>query len=135
MACARRNLPVKSVHRDEFSLYTELLRAIRQEAGHTQITIAAKLGRPQNQISTIERGKVRLDFLQLRDWCLACNTTLVALAARFDERLAELAAAPPAKAQRKASGTEKKSSGSAGPAAKAASRSSNSVTKATKSRP
>lgn len=126
---------MKSVHRDEFSLYTELLRAIRQEAGHTQISIAAKLGRPQNQISTIERGKVRLDFLQLRDWCLACNTTLVAMAARFDERLAEITAAPPAKAQRKASGSGKKASGTAGPAAKAASRSSNSVTKATKSRP
>lgn len=124
---------MKSVHRDEFSLYTELLRAVRQEAGHTQISMAAKLGRPQNQISTIERGKVRLDFLQLRDWCLACNTTLVALAARFDERLAELTPAAPAKTQRKASGSGKKATGSAD-ATKAASRSSNSTTKGRKPR-
>lgn len=126
---------MKSIHRDEFSLYTELLRAVRQEAGHTQVSIAQQLGRPQNQISTIERGKVRLDFLQLRDWCLACDTTLVALAARFDERLAELTAAVPVRTQLKESGSVKKPAGSSGAAPKAASRSSNSVTKASKSRP
>lgn len=126
---------MKSIHRDEFSLYTELLRAVRQEAGHTQISIAAKLGRPQNQISTIERGKVRLDFLQLRDWCLACNTTLVALAARFDERVAELAAssAAPARVQRKGPTSPKKAPSEGAPS-KTASRSSNSVTKASKPR-
>lgn len=123
---------MKSIHRDEFSLYTELIRAVRQEAGHTQISIAAKLGRPQNQISTIERGKVRLDFLQLRDWCLACNTTLADLATRFDERLAELAQASAARPQRK--GSAKKAPASNGTAPPAPSHSSNSTTKVRKSR-
>lgn len=124
---------MKSIYRDEFALFTQLLREIRQEAGHTQITIAASLGRPQNVISTIERGKLRLDFLQLRDWCLACNTTLIALATRFEELLAEQEPAP-GKAQRKGS-SKKGDAVLAGDSSSAAKRSSKAATKVGKAKP
>lgn len=120
---------MKSIHRDEFALFTQLLREVRQEAGHTQISISAALGRPQNVISTIERGKLRLDFLQLRDWCRACNTTLIALATRFEERLAEQEAATAG--QRRPG----KKDSSAGVSPSAAKRASKSVTKASRVKP
>jgi transcriptional regulator with XRE-family HTH domain len=122
---------VKSIYRDEFALFTQLLRDLRQEAGHTQISIAATLGRPQNVISTIERGKLRLDFLQLRDWCLACNTTVVALASLFEERLAAQEAAS-ASTQRKVPAKKRPGGGSAPSAAK---RVAKTATKVVKSKP
>lgn len=122
---------MKSIYRDEFAVFIQLLRDLRQEAGHTQISIAAKLGRPQNVISTIERGKLRLDFLQLRDWCRACNTTVVDLASRFEEGLAAQEATS-ASNQRKASA--KKSAGS-GAAPVAAKRTAKTATKGAKSKP
>lgn len=123
---------MKSIHRDEFALFTQLLREVRQEAGHTQISIAAAVGRPQNVVSTIERGKLRLDFLQLRDWCRACNTTLIALATRFEDRLVEQEAAT---AGQRKPGKKGDSSPAAGASPSAAKRPSKSVTKARKSRP
>lgn len=119
---------MKSIHRDEFSIYTALLRDVRQQAGHTQISIAAALGRPQNVVSTIERGKLRLDFLQLRDWCRACNITLIDLATRFEALLAEQEAT--AANQRKPS----KKDSYPGSSPSAAKRASKSVTKASKPR-
>lgn len=124
---------MKSIHREEFALFTRLLREIRQEAGLTQVTIAEKLGRPQNVVSTIELGRLRLDFLQLRDWCLACDTTVIALASRFEERLAEHEAESTV-AQRKGA-TKKGSSSAGGAAASAAKLASKATTKAVKSKP
>jgi transcriptional regulator with XRE-family HTH domain len=91
----------KSIHRAEFLVLCELLRDVRLQAGLTQTVLAKKLKRPQTFVSTVERGLVRQDFLQLRDWCLRCGTTLEALSAEFEVRLKETkkagrrAAAPP----------------------------------------
>jgi transcriptional regulator with XRE-family HTH domain len=79
----------KSIHRFEHTLLCDLLRELRQRAGLTQAVLARKLKRPQTFVSTAERGQVRQDFLQLRDWCARCGTTLSALADEFEARLKE----------------------------------------------
>lgn len=79
----------KSIHRAEYLVLCELLRDVRLHAGLTQAALAKKLKRPQTFVSTVERGLVRQDFLQLRDWCLRAGTTLEALSAEFEVRLKE----------------------------------------------
>ncbi|MBL8297787.1 MAG: helix-turn-helix transcriptional regulator [Rhodanobacteraceae bacterium] len=79
----------KSIHRAEYLVLCELLRDVRLQAGLTQVALAKKLKRPQTFVSTVERGLVRQDFLQLRDWCVRCGTDLQALSAEFEVRLKE----------------------------------------------
>ncbi len=77
----------KSIHRPEHQLLTVLLRDLRKQAGLTQATLAKKLKRPQTFVSTVERGLVRQDFLQLRDWCKRCGVSVADLALEFEVRL------------------------------------------------
>jgi transcriptional regulator with XRE-family HTH domain len=77
----------KSIHRPEHQLFTDLLRDMRKQAGLTQATLAKKLKRPQTFVSTVERGLVRQDFLQLRDWCKRCGVSVADLALEFEAQL------------------------------------------------
>jgi len=77
----------KSLHRPEHKLFMALLRDMRRHAGLTQEVLAEKLKRPQTFVSAVERGRVRQDFLQLRDWCGYCGTTVARLADDFEEKL------------------------------------------------
>lgn len=74
----------KSIARPEYLLFCGALRSIRISAGLTQAQLAKKLRKPQTFVSAVERGKIRLDFLQLRDWCRLCKTSLPALNDRFE---------------------------------------------------
>jgi transcriptional regulator with XRE-family HTH domain len=77
----------KSLYRPENRVFLEVLRDIRERAGMTQIDLGLRLGRTQNYVSTAERGAVRLDGLQLRDWCQACGTDLVSWAREIESQL------------------------------------------------
>ena len=77
----------KSIYRPEIQVVIGLLREMREATGLNQTAFAAKLGRSQTYISQAERGAVRLDVLQLRDWCHACDTDLVAWAQRMESAL------------------------------------------------
>jgi len=44
----------------------------------TQAQIASRLGKPQSYLSKVETGERKLDFLEIRDYCLACNQDFVA---------------------------------------------------------
>jgi transcriptional regulator with XRE-family HTH domain len=77
----------KSLYRPENLVFLATLRAIRERAGLTQVGLAEHLGRSQNHVTAAERGVVRLDGLQLRDWCLACGTDLMAWAAEIEKHL------------------------------------------------
>ncbi|MBN8741085.1 MAG: hypothetical protein BGP24_20060 [Lysobacterales bacterium 69-70] len=79
----------KSIHRPEHAQLVSLLRELRLRAGLTQAALARKLKRPQTFVSTVERGLVRQDFLQLRDWCARCGTSVSALSDEFEVRLKE----------------------------------------------
>jgi transcriptional regulator with XRE-family HTH domain len=78
----------KSIHRPEHQVVCAVLRDVRLNAGLTQEVLAKKLKRPQTFVSTVERGLVRQDFLQLRDWCTKCGSTVADMATEFEVRLA-----------------------------------------------
>jgi transcriptional regulator with XRE-family HTH domain len=73
----------KSIYSREYSLFTQLLRKLREEKGLTQQAVAAKLGVTQTFISKCERGERRLDVVELRAWCNALGVPM-------SEMLAEL---------------------------------------------
>lgn len=82
-----RRVPVrpKSHDRDEYPVFCSLLRELRDDAGLRQTDLAELLRVQQNYVSAYEMGKVRLDFVQIRDWCAACSSTFAHLLARFEE--------------------------------------------------
>jgi transcriptional regulator with XRE-family HTH domain len=77
----------KSLHRPEYKAVLETLLTIREDADLLQSELGEKLGRSQSYVSMAERGAIRLDALQLRDWCLACKTTLGAYVETLERRL------------------------------------------------
>ena len=87
----------KSLYRPENQTFLTTLRAIRERKGFTQVELAEQLGRSQNFITAAERGVVRLDGLQLRDWCHACGIDLVDWATEIEKQLS-----PTKRATRKA---------------------------------
>ena len=74
----------KSIYRPEMQAVIGLLRDLREATEMNQTSFAAKLGRSQAYVSQAERGAVRLDTLQLRDWCHACGTDLVHFAQQVE---------------------------------------------------
>lgn len=103
---------MKSIHKPEFLLFRTLLREIRVAADLSQLTLAERMGLPQAYISAFELGKVRQDFVQIRDWCTACGVTVADLANQFDQRwaiegpaLTRLVGKPAKKAAKRAAAT------------------------------
>jgi len=87
----------KSLYLPENRTFLATLRAIRKRAGLTQSELGERLGRTQNYVTAAERGVVRLDWLQTRDWCLACSANLVIWATEIE---LELAGRPASKRKR-----------------------------------
>lgn len=83
---APHKTPVRSVHRTEQATVVGVLRTFREATGLTQVEFAKKLGRTQSYVSAAERG-AKLDALQLRDWCQACDTDLIAWAKAVEKAL------------------------------------------------
>jgi transcriptional regulator with XRE-family HTH domain len=80
-------MPTKSLYKKENAALVALLRQIRDEAGLTQVELAEAMGRPQSFVSKVERGERRLDLLQLRELCQACDVSLTAFVRRFEASL------------------------------------------------
>jgi transcriptional regulator with XRE-family HTH domain len=79
----------KSVHSDEFPFFQALLVATRKGAGVTQVAMASALEKSQQYVSHVENGDIRLDYLQLRKWLAACDTSIVDFAVELELRLQE----------------------------------------------
>lgn len=77
----------KSLYRPENQAFLATLRAVRTRAGLTQKDLGDRLGRSQNYVTAAERGAVRLDGLQIRDWCQACGTDLMMWAREIEKAL------------------------------------------------
>lgn len=77
----------RSIHQPEYKVFCSALRALRERAGMSQEDLARKLGRPQTFVSAVELRKIRLDFLQIRDWCRACGTTATKFVAQVERHL------------------------------------------------
>ncbi|WP_202843855.1 helix-turn-helix domain-containing protein [Luteimonas saliphila] len=78
-------MPPKSIHKPEYQTLLEMLAEIRSKAGLKQAELAALLDRSQSYVSDVERGGRRLDLLQLREYCIACNQDLVTFVKRFEK--------------------------------------------------
>nr|WP_199040434.1 helix-turn-helix transcriptional regulator [Dyella sp. ASV24] len=77
----------KSLYRPENQVFLTTLRTLRKRQELTQVELAERLGRSQNYVTSAERGVIRLDGLQLRDWCRACGTDLIAWATEVEKSL------------------------------------------------
>jgi len=77
----------KSLYRPENQVFLGMLRELRQRHGFTQVALAERLGRSQNYVTSAERGVIRLDGLQIRDWCHACGADLVQWATEIERAL------------------------------------------------
>lgn len=53
-----------------------VLKQIRLDAGLTQAQLANELQKPQSFVSKYESGERRLDYLEVREVCIQCNTTI-----------------------------------------------------------
>lgn len=84
----------KSLYRPENQVFLATLRALRSRAGLTQRDLAERLGRTQNYVTAAERGVVRLDGLQIRDWCEECDTDLTTWANEVEQGIREISTAP-----------------------------------------
>lgn len=82
-------MPAKSIHKAEYKVLLGLLREIRTKAHPNQADLAALLGRKQPYVSDVERGSRRMDLLQLREFCLACDQDLVDFVRRFEEGIGD----------------------------------------------
>lgn len=65
----------------------ELLRAVRAEAGLTQVELSTRLKKPQSFVSKYESGERRLDVIELREICRALKISFVKFAERMDRAL------------------------------------------------
>lgn len=75
----------KSIYLEEYTLFLEMLRAAREQAGLTQEQVAIRLGESQSFVSKCERGERRLDVVELRTWCLALGIPFHGFLKRFND--------------------------------------------------
>lgn len=64
-----------------------LLRQVREEKKIRQVDLAKMVERPQSYVSKYENGERRLDFLEIRDICLAVKIDLPTFIRRFEAKL------------------------------------------------
>jgi len=77
----------KSIHTEDYRVFVDTLRAIRERAGLTQVELGELIGESQVFVSRYERRETRLDIVQIRNICIALGTTLSAFARSFEKRL------------------------------------------------
>jgi transcriptional regulator with XRE-family HTH domain len=80
----------RTTYLPETELLKALLRDIRDRADLRQVDVAKRIHRPQSFVSEYEAGQRRLDLVELREVCLACDTTLRRLVNEYERRLESL---------------------------------------------
>ncbi len=61
----------KSIYKNEYKIFLQLLRSVRDKAGITQEELAVKLNTTQSFISKCERGERRIDIVEAYSFCKA----------------------------------------------------------------
>ena len=74
----------KSTFTPEYRVFCRLLRSTREAAGLTQVDLARRLKETQSALSKCERGERRLDLVQLKRFCTACNASLTKFVEQFE---------------------------------------------------
>ncbi|WP_082575745.1 helix-turn-helix transcriptional regulator [Lysobacter sp. Root667] len=80
-------MPTSTLYKKENELLTTMMREMRIAAGLTQAACAEALGKPQSFVSKIEGGSQRIDLIQLREYCIVCETSLTSFVKRFESKL------------------------------------------------
>lgn len=68
----------------EYAVLGETLHQFREKAGVTQVELAKRLKQTQSYVSKLERGAVRLDFVQVRRICLALGVAFPEFVRAFE---------------------------------------------------
>lgn len=77
----------KTIYAREYRLLLDMLRDKRVAKGLTQVQLAAKLKLNQSILSRYERGELRMDLIQLRNWLKALGISLTDFVAEYEEAL------------------------------------------------
>ncbi|WP_369928888.1 helix-turn-helix domain-containing protein [Xanthomonas sp. NCPPB 2632] len=77
----------KSLYRPENKALSASFRQIRVGTGLSQSEFGRLLGRNQSFVSAVETGAIRLDALQIRDWCDAADVGMSAWLQLFETLL------------------------------------------------
>lgn len=78
------SLMEKSIISKDYNLFLDFLKKTRRDANFTQIQIARKLKMTQSQISKVERGERRIDYIELRKWLQALGVPIVEFVTGFE---------------------------------------------------
>ena len=77
----------KSLYSPDYDAFLALLRAVRQEAGLTQVDLAERLRTTQNYVSKSESGERRVDALEWLRWLAACGADPITFLVRWNRQL------------------------------------------------
>ena len=77
----------KTIYTGEYAVVIRLLRQFREDAGVTQVEMAARLGQTQSFVSKVERGDRRLDIIQLRTILSHFGVTLLEFVGQLETEL------------------------------------------------
>lgn len=86
--CRPTSPRVPTIHSPEYRIILDLLRQARKEAGLSQSEVAGKLGYSRTVVTKWERGELRIDLLQLRQFCEAIGLPLTTFVERVEAQLA-----------------------------------------------
>ena len=89
---ATRKWPMqKTIYSRENRLVLKLLKDIRVARGLTQAELAKRTRMLQSDVSKVETGVRRVDFVELRHWLIALDLDMAAFVTEFEARLPEVA--------------------------------------------
>lgn len=77
----------KTIYSRENRLILKLLRELRAARGLTQAELAKRAKMLQSDVSKVETGVRRVDFVELRHWLIALDLDMATFAAEFEARL------------------------------------------------
>ena len=66
-------------------LFRQELKNLRLTSGLTQADLAERLNKPQSYVSKLESGDRSLDFIETREFCLACGTSFERFVRQFEK--------------------------------------------------
>ena len=77
----------KSLYNPDYDAFLALLRAVRLEAGLSQVELARQLETTQNYVSKSESGERRVDALEWLRWVTACGAEPVTFLVRWTREM------------------------------------------------
>jgi transcriptional regulator with XRE-family HTH domain len=77
----------KTIYSREYKILLAMLKDARTRKGVTQVQMAAKLKVQQSAIGKYERGELRMDLIQLRNWLKALGIPLTDFVAEYEDAL------------------------------------------------